>query len=69
MSLLKMLQYSSTFAAFMIFPCAEERNFPDPDHCFAHFKLNPPREKMPKRKGQRPQPAMSNGERELCVTN
>jgi hypothetical protein len=26
-SLLKMLQYSLTFAAFMIFPCAQERNF------------------------------------------
>jgi len=27
MFLLKKLQYSFTFAAFMIFPCAEERNF------------------------------------------
>lgn len=43
MSLLKrkMLQYSFTFAAIMIFPYAEERNFPAPDHCFAHFKIEP----------------------------
>jgi hypothetical protein len=64
-----MLQYSLTFAAFMIFPCAEERNFLLlTTTAFCTFQIEPTREKMPKRQALSGSACNGRGEGELCVT-